>query len=326
MIKRQRRCRRRPRQSCSKRPSKILPPLRAKPKDKKKTPEDSRPSSKKAKSRPHEYLFLYYPSHDTFRKQLKASMSWLYCDFIVPPGMGKVSLGPSIACALSLSRLNLPERRSRWHTCPEDLAQALCKAVLIDLVIPIDDRNDGRGEIDKVGRPNAVIRPVFLEVLYPLGYVLDAMIDVHLRLSTCVQKKDEPSASIAIMRLPNRQIGKSARSFHPEVENPPPRTVDASHLSVASQIKDWARTMLELTRWVDHKDDEHDEPEERIRMQSFVVQVRHEASDTAFAEGTLFARAYSTLAPVVESKLQTGCSLLVRIHMLLHLIRPRPSS
>jgi hypothetical protein len=91
--------------------------------------------------------------------------------------MGKVSLGPSIACALSLSRLNLPERRSRWHTCPEDLAQALCKAVLINLVIPgeqlplfrssqIDDRNDGRGEIDKVGRPNAVIRLVFLEVLY----------------------------------------------------------------------------------------------------------------------------------------------------------------
>jgi hypothetical protein len=29
--------------------------------------------------------------------------------------------------------------------------------------------------------------------------VLDAMIDVHLRLSTCVQKKDEPSASIAIV-------------------------------------------------------------------------------------------------------------------------------
>jgi hypothetical protein len=107
--------------------------------------------------------------------------------------------------------------------------------------------------------------------------------------------------------------------------DPAPRTVDASHLSVASQIKDWARTRLERTTWVDHKGDENDEPEERTRMQSF-VQVRHEASDTAFAEGTLFARAYSTLAPVVESKLQTGCSLLVRIHMLLHLIRPRPSS
>ena len=103
--------------------------------------------------RPCEYLFLYYPSHDVFRKQVKAYMSSFYFEFsslafssfhdvisfefssVVPPGTGKDSLDRSIDRVPSLlPHSKLPARLSRWsvmesrhvigvvRTLPADLA------------------------------------------------------------------------------------------------------------------------------------------------------------------------------------------------------------
>ncbi|KAI9459929.1 ATP-dependent protease La [Lactarius psammicola] len=132
----------------------------------------------------------------------------------------------------------------------------------------------------------------------------DAMIDVHLHLPAGAQKKDGPSAGVAMVcAIVSLLTGKCV----------PPTTAMTGEITLRGRVSPVggvkekvlgahrAGANKVIVPWANRKDVEHDVPKEvRARMQFVFARTVREALDAAFGEGTL---PWRTLTPVVESRL-----------------------
>ncbi|KAH9056835.1 ATP-dependent protease La [Lactarius vividus] len=132
----------------------------------------------------------------------------------------------------------------------------------------------------------------------------DAMIDVHLHLPAGAQKKDGPSAGVAMVcAMVSLLTGKCV----------PPTTAMTGEITLRGRVSPVggvkekvlgahrAGANMVIVPWANRKDVEHDVPKEvRARMQFVFARTVREVLDAAFGEGTL---AWRTLTPVVQSRL-----------------------
>ncbi|KAF8262462.1 Lon protease C-terminal proteolytic domain-containing protein [Lactarius quietus] len=132
----------------------------------------------------------------------------------------------------------------------------------------------------------------------------DAMIDLHLHLPAGAQKKDGPSAGVAMVcAMISLLTGKCV----------PPTTAMTGEITLRGRVSPVggvkekvlgahrAGATKVIVPWANRKDVEHDVPKEvRARMQFVFARTVREALDAAFGEGTL---PWRSLAPVVESRL-----------------------
>lgn len=132
----------------------------------------------------------------------------------------------------------------------------------------------------------------------------DAMIDVHLHLPAGAQKKDGPSAGVAMVcAMVSLLTGKCV----------PPTTAMTGEITLRGRVTPVggvkekvlgahrAGANKVIVPWANRKDVEHDVPKEvRARMQFVFARTVREALDAAFGEGTL---PWRTRAPVVQSRL-----------------------
>ncbi|KAH9027506.1 ATP-dependent protease La [Lactarius deliciosus] len=132
----------------------------------------------------------------------------------------------------------------------------------------------------------------------------DAMIDIHLHLPTGAQKKDGPSAGVAmICAMVSLLTGKCV----------PPTTAMTGEITLRGRVSPVggvkekvlgahrAGANKVIVPWANRKDVEHDVPKEvRARMQFVFARTVREVLDAAFGEGAL---PWRTLTPVVESRL-----------------------
>ncbi|KAH8987330.1 ATP-dependent protease La [Lactarius akahatsu] len=132
----------------------------------------------------------------------------------------------------------------------------------------------------------------------------DAMIDIHLHLPAGAQKKDGPSAGVAMVcAMVSLLTGKCV----------PPTTAMTGEITLRGRVSPVggvkekvlgahrAGANKVIVPWANRKDVEHDVPKEvRARMQFVFARTVREVLDAAFGEGTL---PWHTLTPVVESRL-----------------------
>ncbi|KAH9177280.1 ATP-dependent protease La [Lactarius sanguifluus] len=132
----------------------------------------------------------------------------------------------------------------------------------------------------------------------------EAMIDVHLHLPAGAQKKDGPSAGVAMVcAMVSLLTGKCV----------PPTTAMTGEITLRGRVSPVggvkekvlgahrAGANKVIVPWANRKDVEHDVPKEvRARMQFVFARTVREVLDAAFGEGTL---PWRTLTPVVESRL-----------------------
>ncbi|KAH9029169.1 ATP-dependent protease La [Lactarius pseudohatsudake] len=132
----------------------------------------------------------------------------------------------------------------------------------------------------------------------------DAMIDIHLHLPAGAQKKDGPSAGVAMVcAMVSLLTGKCV----------PPTTAMTGEITLRGRVSPVggvkekvlgahrAGANKVIVPWANRKDVEHDVPKEvRARMQFVFARTVREVLDAAFGEGAL---PWRTLTPVVESRL-----------------------
>ncbi|KAH9039661.1 Lon protease C-terminal proteolytic domain-containing protein [Lactarius pseudohatsudake] len=132
----------------------------------------------------------------------------------------------------------------------------------------------------------------------------DAMIVIHLHLPAGAQKKDGPSAGVAVVcAMVSLLTGKCV----------PPTTAMTGEITLRGRVSPVggvkekvlgahrAGANKVIVPWANRKDVEHDVPKEvRARMQFVFARTVREVLDAAFGEGTL---PWRTLTPVVESRL-----------------------
>ncbi|KAH9044893.1 ATP-dependent protease La [Lactarius deliciosus] len=132
----------------------------------------------------------------------------------------------------------------------------------------------------------------------------DAMIDIHLHLPAGAQKKDGPSAGVAMVcAMVSFLTGKCVS----------PTTAMTGEITLRGRVSPVcgvkekvlgahrAGANKVIVPWANRKDVEHDVPKEvRARMQFVFARTVHEVLDAAFGEGAL---PWRTLTPVVESRL-----------------------
>ncbi|KAH9029165.1 Lon protease C-terminal proteolytic domain-containing protein [Lactarius pseudohatsudake] len=135
----------------------------------------------------------------------------------------------------------------------------------------------------------------------------DAMIDIHLHLPAGAQKKDGPSAGVAMVcAMVSLLTGKCV----------PPTTAMTGEITLRGRVSPVggvkekvlgahrAGANKVIVPWANRKDVVHDVPKEvRARMQFVFARTVREVLDAAFGEGAL---PWRTLTPVVESRLWTG--------------------
>ncbi|KAH9027501.1 ATP-dependent protease La [Lactarius deliciosus] len=132
----------------------------------------------------------------------------------------------------------------------------------------------------------------------------DAMIDIHLHLPAGAQKKDGPSAGVAMVcAMVSLLTGKCV----------PPTTAMTGEITLRGRVSPVggvkekvlgahrAGANKVIVPWANRKDVEHDVPKEvRARMQFVFARTVREVLDAAFGEGAL---PWRTLTPVVQSRL-----------------------
>ncbi|KAH9022788.1 ATP-dependent protease La [Lactarius pseudohatsudake] len=132
----------------------------------------------------------------------------------------------------------------------------------------------------------------------------DAMIDIHLHLPAGAQKKDGPSAGVAMVcAMVSLLTGKCV----------PPTTAMTGEITLRGRVSPVggvkekvlgahrAGANKVIVPWANREDVEHDVPKEvRARMQFVFARTVREVLDAAFGEGAL---PWRTLTPVVESRL-----------------------
>ncbi|KAH9177276.1 Lon protease C-terminal proteolytic domain-containing protein [Lactarius sanguifluus] len=132
----------------------------------------------------------------------------------------------------------------------------------------------------------------------------DAMIDVHLHLPAGAQKKDGPSAGVAMVcAMVSLLTGKCVSPTTAMTDEITLRGRASAVGGVKEKVLGAHRAGANkvIVPWANRKDVEHDVPKEvRARMQFVFARTVREVLDAAFGEGTL---PWRTLTPVVESKL-----------------------